>query len=187
MATNQANAICLSNSQETQTFNDYMSRCRTLADTSRANNFFTASIVNFKEVFQSLRAQADNFMIAGDAQHSLLSLSGNSAGQVDSQLQSLEARKEALKTELKELSSKSEASDRMFLDAVMHGQPQKEMYPTLQDMALGLFAIGWVIFCIVLVMVRWGSPGGTWRAGVFTFALLVVTTFLVYSLLYNVA
>jgi gas vesicle protein len=186
MATNQANAICLTNTQETQNFTTYMNTCRTLDDTSRANNFFTTSIVNFKEIFQNLRAQYENILIAGDAQNSLMSLSGNSASGVQKQLTQLQSRKEKLKEEIQSHQSRAEASDRAFLDDIMHGTPKKELMPTLQDVSLGIFVFGWVVMSIVLVAVRWGAPDGNWRSAAFTFILLFFTSICVYSLLYNV-
>ena len=187
MATNKTDGICLTTSQQTRDFQNYINTCRNNDDTARANTFFSQSIVNFKDIFQSLRGQYDNFMIAGDAQNSLMSLSGNSADAVKKQLYELTSRKEKLTQDIRNTQSKAEASDREFLDDIMHGQPKGETISTLQDVALGIFWLGWVLMAIVLVAVRWGSPGGNWRAALFTLAIIILSTVCVYALLYTVA
>jgi hypothetical protein len=181
-----SDAKCLTNSNETQSFNSYLNSCSKPADKVRANNFFKESIVNFKEIFQGLRAQYTDLMTAASSQDSILSLSGNTTQGVDIQIEGLEKKKEKLIQEIKHYQGTSEASNRVFLEGIMHGTPKAEMFPSLQDISIGLFTFGWVTICIILVLVRWGSPGGTWRAGVFTLILLILVTLCVYALLMSV-
>ena len=177
MATNKRDGICLTTSQQTRDFEDYINTCRSNRDTARANTFFSQSIVNFKDIFQSMRGQYDNLMITGNAQNTLMNLSGNSADAVKKQLYQLTNRKEKLTQEIRNTQSNAEAADREFLDDIMHGQPKGETISTLQDVALGIFWFGWVLMAIVLVAVRWGSPGGNWRAALFTLAILIISLF----------
>jgi hypothetical protein len=181
-----SDAKCLISSKETSSFNDYLNSCRKPDDTSRANNFFSESIVNFKGVFQGLRAQYTDLITAADSQNSILSLSGNTTQGVDTQIEGLEKKKEKLIQEIEYYQGTSEALNRVFLEDIMHGTPKPEMFPSLQDISIGLFLFGWVTICIILVLVRWGSPGGTWRAGVFTLILLILVSLCVYALLMNV-
>jgi len=78
-------------------------------------------------------------------------------------------------------------ADRTFLEDVMNGAPQQQTAPTLQDITLLLFWFGWLTLMILLVYVRWASPGGGWKSGVFTLALMVFVTICVYALLIRVA
>lgn len=186
MATDKGDGICLTGTDQTKTFNNYLNTCRKSEDTLRANNFFSESIVNFKGVFQQLRAQYTDLMTAAESQNAILSLSGNTTPGVDNQLEGLEQKKQKLIHEIEQYQGNSEASNRKFLEDIMHRTPKAEMFPSLQDISLGLFIFGWVTICIILVLVRWGSPGGTWRAGVFTLILLILVTLCVYALLMSV-
>jgi len=181
-----SNAKCLINSNETKTFNDYLNSCRKPEDTTRANNFFSESIINYKSIFQGLRAQYTDLITAANSQNSILSLSGNTTPGVDTQIEGLQKKKEKLKQEIQHYQGTSESSNRMFLEDIMHGTPKAEMFPSLQDISLGLFIFGWVTICIILVLVRWKSPGGTWRAGIFTLILLILVTLCLYALLSSV-
>jgi hypothetical protein len=87
-------ADCTSTAIETTNFNKYLSSCRKPEDTARANNFFKGSIINFKEIFQGLRAQYTDLKTAAESQNSILSLSGNTTQGVDTQIEALEKKKE---------------------------------------------------------------------------------------------
>ena len=69
----------------------------------------------------------------------------------------------------------------------MHKTPRKELAPSIQDGVLLLFWFGWLTMMITLVVIRWLSPGGTWKAGLFTLLLLTILTICVYGLLLRIA
>jgi len=185
--TNPGDAVCLSNTSETANFSSYINQCRKSIDTSRANNFFSKSIAHYKGIFQQLRAQFDNLIISGDSQSTLASLSGNTEITVDGQINSLTKRREELIYQVKKTRNESQSHDKMFLDDIMHKKEKKELYPTLQDFALGLFIFGWVLMSCVLIFIRASSPGGGWLAGIFTFFILLIISIFLYTLLLYVA
>jgi hypothetical protein len=180
-------AKCLPNTSETLNFNTYLSSCRTPEDIARANNLFTPSINEFKDTFAQLRAEFDNLIIAGDNMTVMANLAGSSSSEVNNQLDALSKKKAMLMSEIKATRSQSEAMDKSFMDTIMHGNPEEELAPSLQDGSLLLFWFSWLIITITLVMVRWGSPQGTWKAGLFTFCIMTLVTLCLYALMREVA
>ena len=180
-------ATCLVNSSETSNFNQYVAKCRQSIDTSRANNFFSQSISQFKDIFQQLRSQYDNLIVSGDSQNTMATLSGNTMDGVNKQLRSLKKEKDELLYKVKKEQNQAQSADRMFLDDIMHGKEQEQVYPSLQDFSLGLFFFGWIVMCFVLMYIRGTSPGGGVMAVLMTFMLLVVISGALYSLLSYIA
>ena len=187
MATNQKNATCLPNTTQTKAFQTYVTQCRTASDTARATNFFSNSIQDYKSVFQSLRAQFDDLIVLGDSVNTLTNAAGQTVTDVDSQLTELQKKKDSLLATIQSLRRKSEAVDKSFLEDIMHGTPQEEVAPSLQDAVLGLFWFGWTVMIATLVGIRWMSPGGNYKAGLFTFAVLFLITICVYAIIQKVA
>lgn len=187
MATNQRNATCLPNTTQTKAFTTYVTQCRTASDTARATNFFSNSTQSYKDIFQSLRAQFDDLIVLGDSVNTLTSASGNTVTGVDTQITEHQKKKDKLLAEIRSLRSQSEAADKSFLEDVMHGTPQQEIAPSLQDAVLLLFWFGWLLMTVTLVGIRWMSPGGNYKAGLFTFAVLFLITICIYAILQKVA
>ena len=185
--TTQGDAICLANTSQTTDFGNYINTCRKAMDTSRANNFFSRSSSDFKALFQQLRAQYDDLIVMGDSQNSLASLSGNNQQGVSDQIKSLTKKKEELTYEVKRLQSEAQSSDKMFLDDIMHRQEKQELYPSIQDFALGLFVFGWIVMSCVLIYVRGTSSGGGVLPGFITFLLLLIVSMCLYGILSYVA
>ena len=181
--TDNRDASCLERTAETTSFNSYINKCRNSIDSSRADNFFSKTSAQYKDIFQGLRAQYDNLIISGDSQDTMASLSGNTHTVVSSQIGSLEKKREELIFEVKKTQNEAQSSDRMFLDDIMHQKDKKELYPTLQDFALGVFIFGWFLMICVLVFVRSVSPGGGLLAGFFTLLLLLIISLCLYGLL----
>ena len=187
MAVNQTNATCLPNTSQTNTFRQYITQCRTASDTARATNFFSNSIQSYKDTFQSLRAQFDDLIVLGNSVNTLTTASGQTATGVDTQISEHQKKKDKLLAEIQSLRRQSEATDKSFLEDVMHGTPQEEIAPSLQDAVLLLFWFGWTVMALTLVGIRWMSPGGTYKAGLFTFAVLFLITICIYAILQKVA
>ena len=186
-ATNQQNAKCLPNTNETKAFQTYVSQCRTAQDTTRAMNFFSNSIQDYKSIFQSLRAQFDDLIVLGNNVNTLTNASGQTASGVDIQISEHQKKKDTLLAEIQHYRRQSEAADKSFLEDVMHGTPQEEVAPSLQDAVLLLFWFGWTLMVLTLVGIRWMSPGGTYKAGLFTFAVLFLVTICLYAIIQKVA
>jgi hypothetical protein len=185
--TSTLQAQCLPNTSQTQTFNSYIANCRTNSDRTRANNLFSPAISQFKDTFAQLRSQFDELIITGDNAAVVGNLTGSSVAEVNNQISELTKKKDMVMAEIHSLRTQVEASDRSFLDKVMNGPSEKELAPSLQDVSLLLFFFGWLIILITIVMVRWLSPGGGWRAGLFTFVLMILVTVCVYAILKQVA
>ncbi len=187
MGGDQRNATCLPNTAQTQTFQTYVSQCRTAADTARATNFFSNSIAEYKGTFQSLRAQFDDLIMLGDKVNSLTNASGQTVNSVDGQIGDLQKKKDKILAEIQSLRRSSEAADKTFLEDVMHGTPKEEVAPSMQDAVLLLFWFGWTVMIVTLVGIRWMSPGGNYKSGLFTFAILFLITLCVYAIIQKVA
>lgn len=186
--TDTKNAKCLVGTNESRTFQQYISECRTSQDTLRANNFFSESIQKYKEAFQSLRAQFDDLLVTGDSMNSLVNLAGASTSSANEQINTLTKHKDTLLAEIGQYRTIGGAADKSFLEDVMHGKtPKTEVAPSLQDVSLLLFWFGWVLMGVVLVMVRLLSPGGNMFASLFAFVILLLVTVCMYAILRQVA
>lgn len=168
-------------------FNEYVRDCRTFDDKARANNFFSASKEKYKAIFSDFRAQYDDLITTGNQISTLAGLSGATTSEANSQLNDLTKKKDMLLEEIKGYRRISDSAEKSFLEDIMHGRPQKELAPSLQDGVLLLFWFGWLVMSLTLVAVRWGSPGGGWRAGLFTLLLMLLVTIFLFALLKQVA
>lgn len=186
-ATNAGNAKCLLNTAETQNFNTYVSQCRTNPDIVRANNLFTPAVAEFKDTFAGLRAEYDSLLLAGENTSIMATLAGTSTASANEQINALARKKDQLLADIKSKRAEVEAADRGFMDSVMHVPNKKPLLPNLQDLTLMIFWFGWLFMVITIVVVRWFSPGGNWRAGLFTFVLMLLVTMCVYALIVQVA
>lgn len=168
-------------------FNTYVSVCRTTSDTARANTFFSNSTAVYKDTFQKLRAQYDDLLVTGDATNTMADLAGTSTSQTNTELNTLAKKQDLLKAEIDSYRRKAEMADKTFLEDILHGTPKEELTPTLQDVSLLLFWTGYAILALALVAVRFGSPGGGWRAGLVAFVLMLLVTLVLYALLKQIA
>ena len=184
--TNTTNAQCLQSSSLGQSFTNYITQCRTSSDTTMAKHMFPDAEA-FKSVFQNFRSQFDDMIHTGDAMSALANLSGATVSGADQQIQQLDEKKSSIRSEIAKYRRISESADRSFMDTIVEGQPQEQLAPTLQDITLLVFWFGWLVMTVLLVWVRWASPGGGWQSGLFTLALLLVATLCVYALLVNIA
>ena len=141
----------------------------------------------FKNNFTDLRSQFDDMLTTGNSMSALANLSGATVSGADQQIRQLQEKKDGVLSQINKQRRISESADRTFLEDVMNGAPQQQTAPTLQDITLLLFWFGWLTLMILLVYVRWASPGGGWKSGVFTLALMAFVTICVYALLIRVA
>jgi len=185
MQTNQRDATCLSGTEDSSKFQSYVQRCRTADDTRVAMNFLSASLDKYKNIFQNYRDQFNNLLLSADAL--AVSTSSGTTKKLEDQKLALMKRRDALKQEISHFRRLSESAEKNFLEDIYKGTPKEEEIPTLQDVALGVFWLGWLIMGIVLVAVRWGSPGGTFMSALFALLLLGLTTVCIYALLKQVA
>lgn len=185
MQTNQRDAICLSGTEDSSKFQSYVQRCRTTDDTRVALNFLSASLDKYKRIFQSYRDQFNNLMLTADS--FATSTGAQTASTLNAQKQSLMKRRDTLKQQTQYYRRLADSAEKNFLEDIYRGTPQKEEIPSLQDVALFTFWLGWLIMGIALVAVRWLSPGGTFMSAVFALLLLALTTVCVYALLKQVA
>ncbi len=184
---NITNAQCLQNGTLATSFKQYVQQCRTSSgDVSRTNNMFPVARA-FKNNFTDLRSQFDDMLTTGNSMNALANLSGATVSGADQQIRQLQEKKGNLLSEINKQRRISESADRTFLEDIMNGAPQQQTAPTLQDVTLLLFWFGWLTLTILLVYVRWASPGGGWKSGVFTLALMAFVTICVYALLIRVA
>jgi len=187
LAVDTKDAMCLTGTSETTTFNNYIAKCRTSNDTAMSMNFFSEAKAKLKDTFTTLRAQFDDLLMTGDSVNTLANLTGTTTGAVDNQILDLKSKKTKLLNEIKHYRRLSDSADKSFLEDIYNGTPQKELIPSLQDIAMLLFWFGWSIMVFTLTAVRWFSPGGTWQAGLFTLLLLILVTVCVYALLIRIA
>ena len=167
-------------------FNTYVSQCRSTDDTSRGNNFFSQSKDKFKNIFTDFKAQYTDLLHTGDSFSVLAGLSGATTSEANNQLNILSKKKTLLLADINSYRRIGDSSDKTFMEDIMHGRPQKELAPSLQDAVLLLFWFGWLVLSITLVAVRWGSPGGGWRAGSFTLLIMLLVTLVLFALLKQV-
>jgi hypothetical protein len=183
---NTTNATCLTGSALSQSFTQYVNNCRKGGNQTRVNNFFPVA-QDFQSNFQKLRSQFDDMIMTGDSMSALANLSGATVSGADQQIRQLEEKKNSVRSEIDKYRRISESADRSFMDTIMEGQPKEQLAPTLQDITLLLFWFGWLVLSVLLVWIRWKSPGGGFTSGLFTLTLLLVATLCVYALLVNIA
>jgi membrane-associated HD superfamily phosphohydrolase len=107
---------------------------------------------------------------------------GNTSS-LNDQISNLESQKIKIREEINKYRTLSGASDRMFLEDIYNGTPKMKIAPTLQDSVLLLFWFSWLLMSIVLVMVRWMSPDGSWKSALFVFVLLMLVTLCMFAII----
>jgi hypothetical protein len=184
LQTDQGSAKCLPNSAETAQFRQYIDSCRTQQDTRIAGTFLSGTIEQYIALFDSYRSQYTDLMISADG----LNSSTTNVGALDDSKNTLHKQKEKLKAEIKYNRRVSNSADKTFLEDIYNKTPPKKtLIPNLDDIVLLLFWFSWLVMSIVLVAVRWTSPGGGWMAGLFTGVILLLVTVCVFALIAQLA
>jgi hypothetical protein len=189
MASNE-NAVCL-NPNTTElgklTFPGYVAKCLKGDDATRLNTIFNSLEGNFIQAYSESREQFGNLINTYNGVRDLKTKTNSSTQDADATLNTLEKKKKNLEEELKRYTSEAEAKNQSFLDSILQGTPKETLTPTLQDATLLIFWFGWVLLAVTLVAVRWLSPGGGWRAGLFAAILILLVTLCLYAVLQKVA
>jgi hypothetical protein len=183
LQTDRGSATCLPNSTESQQFQQYLQKCRTSQDTRIANTFLSSTIEKYITLFDSYRAQFTDLIINTD---NLYALTSNTSSLNDEHT-ALQKQKDKLKDQITYYRRNAGASDKTFLEDIYKETPQKQLSPSLQDAILLLFWFGWLVMSITLIFVRWTSPGGGWKAGLFVTMVLVLVTLCIFAILVQVA
>ena len=173
-------ATCLTGDASSIAFQQYITSCRNNInknDDAIANNFLSEAIDKYKGIFESYRAQYTDLMITTDN----LQASTQNASSLGDQVNNLRNQKEKLLREIKNYRTQTGASNRMFLEDIYNGVPQKKSAPTLQDFALLLFWFSWLIMSVVLIAVRWMTGG--WQGGLFVFVIMLLVTLCMFAII----
>ena len=178
---------CVPGTDIPNNFQTYMDVCRSDGVKNLATNFFDKSTRTIQEQFATLRAQYTDLIATGDSVNTLLNLTGNSGTEIKGRINTLTTQKNELLQSINEKRRIADSADKSFIEDIMHKTPRKEFIPSIQDGVLFLFWFGWLTMMITLVIIRSFSPGGTWKAGMFTFLLLTILTICVYGLLLRIA
>lgn len=188
LQTNTADAICVANSTESNNFNRYIAQCRKTNDAGNVTNFFNGQTAQkYKDVFAQLRAEYNNLIIMGDGVNDTASLTGASTNAANTQIQSLNAKKQKLLNEIKHYERLSSNADKTFLEDVFYGAPQPKSLVSPQDVAVFIFWFGWLTLGITLIAIRVGSPSGSLLSGLFVLAIYSLVSLTIYGLLQRFA
>ena len=178
---------CVTGTDIPNNFQTYMDVCRSKDVKDVSSNFFEQSTRTIQEQFITVRAQSLDLITTGDSVDAVMNLSGNSGSEVKKRIDTLGKQNRELLQSIDEKRRIADSADKSFIEDIMHKTPRKELAPSIQDGVLLLFWFGWVTMMVTLVVIRWFSPGGTWKAGLFTFLLLTILTICVYGLLLRIA
>jgi hypothetical protein len=182
------NAVCLNGAQlGSLTFPGYVQQCLKGDDATRLNTIFNSLEDNFIQAYSDSRAQFGNLINTYNGVRDLKTKTNSSTQDADATIMTLEKKKKNLEEELKRYKSEAEAKNQSFLDSILQGTPKETLTPTLQDATLLIFWFGWGLLAVTLVAVRWLSPGGGWRAGLFAAILILLVTLCLYAVLQKIA
>jgi hypothetical protein len=187
-ATTDPNAVCLNGAQlGTLTFPAYVQQCLKDENLTSVDN----NIIYLKDYFinsyAALKGEYDSLIITLNNVNNLKTKTNSTTANLDERILSLTKKKKELEDELKRYTAEAEAKNQSFLDSILQGRPKETLTPTLQDATLLIFWFGWALLAITLVAVRWLSPGGGWRAGLYAAILLLLVTLCLYAVLQKVA
>lgn len=164
---------------------NFNTACASGNDNGRQTNFLNNFTDEFTSQKDSLNSNYDNLKQTANA------LNDYSGGRTFSQditarRNELTKQKQTLQKELQTYQEKSQVEDRDFLDSIMHnGPPQDEAFPTLQDVGIGIFLIGWILVGILLIYIQKINVG--WKGSFMVFLLYTVATILVYGIIQYLA
>jgi hypothetical protein len=181
------NGICVPGTDIPNNFATYMDKCRSNEIKDVSSNFFEQSTKTIQDQFTTLEAQCSDLITTGNSVDTLLHLTENSGSEIKKRIDSLGKQNKDILHSIDEKRRIADSADKSFIEDIMHKTPHKELLPSIQDGVLFLFWFGWLTMMITLVVIRWFSPGGTWKAGLFTLLLLSILTLCVYGLLLRIA
>lgn len=108
----------------------------------------------------------------------------NGSSEIQKRKTALQAQKETLEEELVTAQKETEKYKKAFQEKIFFKPvPVAGPLSTLQDFALALFAIGWVLLAAVVVGMGIFQPGGSWKRGTLLAVLMFILTVVVQSLM----
>ncbi len=111
-------------------------------------------------------------------------IAGGSADDLQNRKAALQNQKDGLEDELAALRKDTEKYKKRFQEAIFFKPvPVAGSLSTLQDFALAIFAVGWVLLAAVVVGAGIFQPGGSWKRGVILAALMFILTVIIQSLM----
>lgn len=177
------NAQCLPGSGTlAQNFNSYISQCGTSSDASRTNNLFTED--DFTGSIDTAKALVTDLILSNQ---NVSTLQRSSSSDQTSRITGLTNQEQKLQSELDNLIRQTQAAERAFLDIVTTENPTSKNYPTLQDISLGIFLLGWLILGLSVVFIKMFGPQGNVRGGLLVLVLFFFITMVVYTIMKQVA
>ncbi len=185
------NAICMSttNIVQDKKLDQIINDClnSTGDSATKVNTIFKSLESQFIDAWVQSREVFNKLSYTYDGIKNLKQNTNSTITDADATITTLTKKKERLSEELKRYRSEAEAKNQSFLDSILQGTPKETLTPTLQDATLLLFWFGWILLGVTLIFVRWMSPGGGWKSGLFATLLLLLVTLCLYAVLQKVA
>ena len=133
---------------------------------------------------QEIDASFNILIGKADALTSLSSIFTGSADSPQARNNALAAQEQALTTELASIKAETEKYKKAFQEKIFFKPvPVAGSLSTLQDFALAIFAVGWVLVAAVVVGAGIFQPGGSWKRGAVLGALMFILTVILQSLI----
>ena len=135
------------------------------------------------------KASLDEKVIKGIAKMDAISaldraIVGGGANELQARKAALQAQKEALEEEKTTTLKETEKYKKAFQEKIFFKPvPVAGPLSTLQDFALAIFAVGWVLLSAVVVSMGIFQPGGSWKRGTLLAVLMFILTVVVQSLI----
>ena len=96
----------------------------------------------------------------------------------------LQAQSDVLDAEIASVKRETEQYNKSFQEKLYFKPvPLAGPMSTLQDFALAVFAIGWILLAAAVVAAGIFQPRGSWKRGVVLAALMFIITFVVHGLI----
>ena len=109
---------------------------------------------------------------------------GGGANELQARKAALQAQKDALEEEKTTTLKETEKYKKAFQEKIFFKPvPVAGPLSTLQDFALAIFAVGWVLLSAVVVSMGIFQPGGSWKRGTLLAVLMFILTVVVQSLI----
>ncbi len=108
----------------------------------------------------------------------------NGSSEVQERKTALQSQKESLTHELSSIEKETEKYKKAFQEKIFFKPvPVAGPLSTLQDFALAIFAVGWVLVAAVVVGAGIFQPGGSWKRGAILAVLMFILTVIIQSLM----
>lgn len=166
-------------------FNAIVNACSSTSDESQRNLLLDTFQSNSNFLLDKLNDQITNMRF----------LTGNSANGNATVATTMTTTKNNLQTEKAKLEAQKlalqqeiEVAERDFLDSVYtKEEPGKNDMLTLQDVALAIFVLGWLLMGLTLIYLRAVGPTGSYRGALIVFVVFLFVTILMYGILQQLA